>query len=48
MRQAGGGMMRPDSLEEGASLNSISRIELMQKLARTEPTNTLSAPTKPM
>lgn len=41
-------MQRPDSLEEGASLNNISRIELMQKLSRTEPTNTLAAPTKPM
>ncbi|CAD6569039.1 MAG: hypothetical protein CYPHOPRED_003032 [Cyphobasidiales sp. Tagirdzhanova-0007] len=48
--RTGGGMMRPDSLEEGGgSLNSISRIELMQKLARTEPASTgLSAPTKPM
>lgn len=49
MRQSTG-MQRPDSLEEGgASLNNISRIELMQKLARVEPPGgTLAAPSKPL
>lgn len=45
------GMMRPDSLEDGGGgLNSISRIELMQKLARSEPAapTGLAAPAKPM
>lgn len=33
----------------GASLNNISRIELMQKLARVEPPGgTLTAPSKPL
>jgi len=51
MQRSGGSMMRPDSLDEGSGggLNSISRIELMQKLARTESTTpTMGAPTMPM
>lgn len=45
----GGGGGRPESLDEGnGGFSNISRIELMQKLSRTEQPAALSAPTMPM